>query len=113
MRAATEKLLNLIAQGKEDFRLILKHTIRIFELKYRYFVQSISGMDELFEVSFSPLASTGKPLSRSVHLIFESISLLISFCLDRFLSRLSYILVNFYEFSSDRLTSVKVNFSPN
>jgi len=64
MRAATEKLLNLIAQGKEDFRAVLQHVVKTFEMKYKYFVKNITGMDELFEVSFSPLASTGKPLSR-------------------------------------------------
>ena len=64
MRSATEKLFNLISLGKEDFRAVVKHVVKTFEMKYKYFVQNISGMDELFEVSFSPLASTGKPLSR-------------------------------------------------
>lgn len=68
IRAATEKLLNLIAQGKQDFQAVLDHSVKTFEMKYRYFVKNITGMDELFEVSFSPLASTGKPLSRSVSL---------------------------------------------
>ena len=30
----------------------------------KYFVENIIGMDELFEVSFSPLAASGKALSR-------------------------------------------------
>lgn len=64
MRSATEKLFTLIALGKEDFRAVVQHVVKTFEMKYKYFVQNISGMDELFEVSFSPLASTGKPLSR-------------------------------------------------
>ena len=64
IRAATENLLNQIALGKEDFNTVLENVVSTFEMKYRYFVQNITGMDELFEVSFSPLASTGKPLSR-------------------------------------------------
>ena len=64
IRAATEKLLELIAQGKQDFQAVLDHSVKTFEMKYKYFVSNITGMDELFEVSFSPLASTGKPLSR-------------------------------------------------
>lgn len=64
IRAATEKLLNLIAQGKQDFQAVLDHSVKTFEMKYKYFVSNITGMDELFEVSFSPLASTGKHLSR-------------------------------------------------
>jgi DNA topoisomerase-3 len=33
----------------------------------RYFELKISAMDELFEASFSPLADTGKPMSRCAH----------------------------------------------
>ncbi|KAK3593899.1 hypothetical protein CHS0354_011502 [Potamilus streckersoni] len=64
MRSAVEQQLNLIAAGKADYAAVLQHGINIFHLKFKYFVQSISSMDELFEVSFSPLAASGKPLSR-------------------------------------------------
>lgn len=64
MRSAVEKQLNLIAQGKADFNAVLKHTTEIFRLKFQYFVKNIDGMDQLFEVSFSPLSSTGKAHSR-------------------------------------------------
>ncbi|XP_070131367.1 DNA topoisomerase 3-beta-1 isoform X3 [Equus przewalskii] len=117
IRSAVEKQLNLIAQGKADYRQVLGHTLDVFKRKFHYFVDSIaetpppsrpgtyttdprlhvvafpparpvtpstyqrgglpgpggydsrlhcslSGMDELMEVSFSPLAATGKPLSR-------------------------------------------------
>ncbi|XP_060050632.1 DNA topoisomerase 3-beta-1 isoform X5 [Erinaceus europaeus] len=64
IRSAVEKQLNLIAQGKADYRQVLGHTLDIFKRKFHYFVDSIAGMDELMEVSFSPLAATGKPLSR-------------------------------------------------
>ncbi|XP_061166711.1 DNA topoisomerase 3-beta-1-like [Saccostrea echinata] len=64
MRSAVEKQLNLIALGKAYYEDVLKHALNIFCLKFKFFVENISGMDELFEVSFSPLAATGKPLSR-------------------------------------------------
>ncbi|XP_070567600.1 DNA topoisomerase 3-beta-1-like [Ptychodera flava] len=64
MRSAVEEQLNLIAAGKVDFHAVLRHTLDIFTRKFQYFVTQISGMDELFEVSFSPLAESGKPMSR-------------------------------------------------
>ncbi|XP_055466210.1 DNA topoisomerase 3-beta-1 isoform X3 [Psammomys obesus] len=64
IRSAVEKQLNLIAQGKADYHQVLGHTLDVFKRKFHYFVDSIAGMDELMEVSFSPLAATGKPLSR-------------------------------------------------
>lgn len=33
-------------------------------MKYKYFVQSITNMDTLFEVSFTPLAASGKAYAR-------------------------------------------------
>ena len=64
MRAAIEEQLNLIALGKIHYTAITQHALDIFEKKFKYFVHNISAMDELFEVSFSPLANSGKPLSR-------------------------------------------------
>nr|XP_015221342.1 PREDICTED: DNA topoisomerase 3-beta-1 [Lepisosteus oculatus] len=64
IRSAVERQLNLIAQGKANFQQVLQHTLDIFKRKFHYFVDSIAGMDELMEVSFSPIAATGKPLSR-------------------------------------------------
>jgi DNA topoisomerase III len=66
MRAAIEEQLNLIAQGKANFEAVLQHTIDTFMAKFKYFVEHILSMDELFEVSFSPLASSGRPMSRFV-----------------------------------------------
>lgn len=64
MRSAVEEQLNLIAQGRADFYAVLQHTVEIFKQKFTYFVQSIDGMDQLFEVSFSPLSASGKSHSR-------------------------------------------------
>ncbi|XP_022920150.1 DNA topoisomerase 3-beta-1 [Onthophagus taurus] len=64
MRSAVEEQLNLIALGKANFQAVLKHTVEIFNLKFQYFVKNIDGMDQLFEVSFSPLSASGKAFSR-------------------------------------------------
>ncbi|XP_034948917.1 DNA topoisomerase 3-beta-1 [Chelonus insularis] len=64
MRSAVEEQLNLIAQGRADYYAVLDHTVEIFKQKFHYFVNNIDGMDQLFEVSFSPLSATGKALSR-------------------------------------------------
>ena len=63
-RAALERQLNEIALGRADFQTILKTTIEEFRNKFLYFVEHIPAMDELFEVSFSSLAESGKPISR-------------------------------------------------
>ncbi|XP_076846010.1 DNA topoisomerase 3-beta-1 isoform X3 [Brachyhypopomus gauderio] len=64
IRSAVEKQLNLIALGKVNFNQVLQHTLDIFRRKFHYFVDSIASMDELMEVSFSPIAASGKPHSR-------------------------------------------------
>ncbi|XP_039304984.1 DNA topoisomerase 3-beta-1 isoform X4 [Solenopsis invicta] len=64
MRSAVEEQLNLIALGRADFYAVLQHTVEIFKQKFHYFVQSIEAMDQLFEVSFSPLSASGKAHSR-------------------------------------------------
>lgn len=64
MRSEVEQMLNLIARGSADFKLVLSHAVEIFKLKFLYFVHNISNMDSLFEVSFSPLAESGKAHSR-------------------------------------------------
>ena len=64
MRAAVEEQLTLIAVGRADYAAVLQHGIDIFQRKFKYFVESIIAMDELFEVSFSALADVGKAISR-------------------------------------------------
>lgn len=66
MRAAVEQQLNLICLGKVPFTAVTQHGIDIFQRKFKYFVENINGMDDLFEVTFSPLAASGKSLSRWV-----------------------------------------------
>ncbi|KAK7099050.1 hypothetical protein V1264_003246 [Littorina saxatilis] len=64
MRSAVEQQLNMIAMGQANFYEVKQHAIDIFHLKFRYFVQNIPAMDELFEVTFSSLADAGRPISR-------------------------------------------------
>ncbi|XP_011176901.2 DNA topoisomerase 3-beta [Zeugodacus cucurbitae] len=64
MRSEVERMLTLIAKGSADFQAVLRHAIEIFRLKFLFFVKNIASMDGLFEVSFSPLAETGKAHSR-------------------------------------------------
>jgi DNA topoisomerase-3 len=70
MRSAVEKQLDLIAHGKAEFQSVLRHTLEVFKLKFLYFVKNIEGMDQLFEVSFSSLADSGRPFSRYVKNFF-------------------------------------------
>jgi hypothetical protein len=48
IRSAVEKQLNLIAQGKADYRQVLGHTLDVFKRKFHYFVDSIAGKPFLF-----------------------------------------------------------------
>jgi len=64
MRSALEEQLNLIAHGRASMQAVLQHSLEIFKQKFLFFVKNIEGMDQLFEVSFSPLAMSGKALSR-------------------------------------------------
>ncbi|XP_019849486.1 PREDICTED: DNA topoisomerase 3-beta-1-like isoform X2 [Amphimedon queenslandica] len=64
MRSEIEKQLNEIALGKADYDQVLSHTLDIFRRKFSYFRDNVSGMNELFEATFSSVASTAKLLSR-------------------------------------------------
>lgn len=63
-RAAMEVKLNEIAAGTADFHQVLTSAIEEFVRKFDNYTKNINLMDELFEVSFSSLADSGKPLSR-------------------------------------------------
>lgn len=56
IRSAVEKQLNLIAQGKADYRQVLGHTLDVFKRKFHYFVDSIAG-----EVCLYPASRSGAP----------------------------------------------------
>jgi len=61
-----ETQLNLIARGEADYQKVLGDVIKLFKKKYQFFTKNIEDMDSLFEVSFTPLADSGKALSRLV-----------------------------------------------
>lgn len=63
-RAALEKQLEQIALGKVAFEVVLRQTIDEFRKKFHNFITNIMAMDELFQVSFSKLVDSGKPISR-------------------------------------------------
>ena len=63
-RAALERYLNEISIGRADYQQVLNETIKEFRNKFLYFIEHIAAMDELFEVSFTTLAQSGKPISR-------------------------------------------------
>ncbi|CAG8432833.1 7321_t:CDS:10 [Diversispora eburnea] len=64
MRSDVEKQLNYIANGQANHSEVLEHSINLFRAKFKYFREKIELMDELFEATFSPLAATGKVLSK-------------------------------------------------
>jgi len=46
------------------YEKVVDHTVEIFRKKFEYFTENISSMDELFEASFSTVASSGRPFSK-------------------------------------------------
>ncbi len=64
VRAAIEGYCDLVAKGKANKEDVVAHSLSNFEAKFRYFEKNIGRMDALFEASFSPLAASGKLLSR-------------------------------------------------
>lgn len=64
MRRAVEEQLNFIARGQAQFDRVVQFVVAVFAAKYRYFVEHINAMDQLFEVSFTSLSASGKPFSR-------------------------------------------------
>ena len=67
VRSQVEKYLDSIAKGEASFEAVVKHTLNIFVDKFMFFREHISRMDELFEASFSSIATTAgmsKPLSK-------------------------------------------------
>ncbi|KAI8468313.1 MAG: DNA topoisomerase [Monoraphidium minutum] len=64
VRAHVESQINLVAQGQAKREAVVAHTLEQFRAKFQFFVGHISRMDALFEASFSPLSSSGRPISK-------------------------------------------------
>jgi DNA topoisomerase III len=64
LRSEMEKKISMIATGKVHFEEVLNEELNIFRKKYVEFVEKIEKMDQLFEATFSPVASSGKPFSK-------------------------------------------------
>lgn len=64
VRAAIEAQCDLIAKGEAEADAVTKHTLALFEAKFRYFQAHVRKLDELFEAKFSPLTKTGKSFSK-------------------------------------------------
>ena len=65
-----EKQIDLIALGKAEKEAVVAHTLHQFAQKFGFFMEHINRMDQLFEASFSPLASSGK--GRATECRFEA-----------------------------------------
>nr|CAD1839134.1 unnamed protein product [Ananas comosus var. bracteatus] len=64
IRSFIEQQITLIAKGKADHVHVVQHVLQQFMNKYSYFVKMIENMDALFEAQFSPLADSGRLLSK-------------------------------------------------
>lgn len=64
IRSFIEQQITLIAKGQVDHGHMVQHALQQFSAKYKYFVNQIEKMDVLFEAQFSPLAESGRMLSK-------------------------------------------------
>lgn len=64
IRGSIEKYCDQIAKGVATKDTVISHSLNIFVSKFIYFTSNIAVMDNIFEASFSPLAATGKFLSK-------------------------------------------------
>ncbi|CAM8996326.1 unnamed protein product [Rhodiola kirilowii] len=64
IRSFIEHQITLVAKGQADHSRVVQHVLLQFKQKYGYFVKQIENMDALFEAQFSPLADSGRVLSR-------------------------------------------------
>ncbi|GER28790.1 DNA topoisomerase [Striga asiatica] len=64
IRSFIEQQISLVAKGQADHGFVVKHVIEQFRRKFSYFVKQIEKMDALFEAEFSPLANSGRVLSK-------------------------------------------------
>ncbi|KAF6163367.1 hypothetical protein GIB67_009607 [Kingdonia uniflora] len=64
IRSFIEQQITLIAKGQADHFSVVEHVLSQFTRKFSYFVKQIENMDALFEAQFSPLADSGRLLSK-------------------------------------------------
>ncbi|EXB54788.1 DNA topoisomerase 3-beta-1 [Morus notabilis] len=64
IRSFIEQQLTLVAKGQADHICVLQHVLQQFKQKFSYFVKQIDKMDALFEAQFSPVANSGRVLSK-------------------------------------------------
>ncbi|PON95541.1 DNA topoisomerase, type IA [Trema orientale] len=64
IRSFIEQQINLVAKGQADHTRVVQHVLLQFRQKFSYFVKQIDNMDALFEAQFSPVADSGRALSK-------------------------------------------------
>ncbi|XP_050292586.1 DNA topoisomerase 3-beta isoform X1 [Quercus robur] len=64
IRSFIEQQITLVAKGQMDHFRVVQHVLQQFKQKFTYFVKQIENMDALFEAQFSPLADSGRALSK-------------------------------------------------
>lgn len=64
IRSFIEQQITLVAKGQADHSSVVQNVLQQFKQKYSYFVKKIDHMDALFEAQFSPLADSGRALSK-------------------------------------------------
>ncbi|KAK9288869.1 hypothetical protein L1049_017335 [Liquidambar formosana] len=64
IRSFIEQQITLVAKGQADCLRVVQHVLQQFKQKFIYFVRKIENMDTLFEAQFSPLAESGRVLSK-------------------------------------------------
>ncbi|XP_040935279.1 uncharacterized protein [Gossypium hirsutum] len=64
IRSFIEHQITLVAKGQANHSRVVQHVLQQFMQKFCYFLQQIENMDALFEAQFSPLADSGRNLSR-------------------------------------------------
>ncbi|TYI61140.1 hypothetical protein E1A91_D10G152000v1 [Gossypium mustelinum] len=64
IRSFIEHQITLVAKGQANHSRVVQHVLQQFKQKFCYFLQQIENMDALFEAQFSPLADSGRALSK-------------------------------------------------
>ncbi|XP_059446947.1 DNA topoisomerase 3-beta isoform X2 [Corylus avellana] len=64
IRSFIEQQITLVANGQMNHSHVVQHVLQQFKQKFTYFIKQIENMDALFEAQFSPLADSGRALSK-------------------------------------------------